>query len=113
MSEFPKCPQCDSAFTWEDRSMLVCPECGNEWLCAPEAEEMDAGISIVDSSDNTLADGATVAVIKDLKVKGSSFVIKVGNRVKNIYLVDGDHGIDCKIPGTGSMQLKSEFVKKV
>lgn len=113
MSELPKCPQCDSGFTYEDRSMYVCPECGNEWLSAPEAEEMDAGISVVDANGNVLADGDTVAVIKDLKVKGSSSVIKVGTRVKNIRLVAGDHDIDCKISSIGSMKLKSAFVKKV
>ena len=93
--------------------MYVCPECANEWPCAPESDELDAGVSIVDSNSNILSDGDTVAVIKDLKVKGSASVIKVGTRVKNVRLVAGDHNIDCKISGIGSMQLKSEFVKKV
>ncbi len=93
--------------------MYVCPECANEWPCGPASDEMDAGVSIVDSNGNVLSDGDTVAVIKDLKVKGSSSVIKVGTRVKNIRLVAGDHNIDCKVPAIGSMKLKSEFVKKV
>jgi len=93
--------------------MYVCPECANEWPCSPASDEMVAGISIVDSNGNVLSDGGTVAVIKDLKVKGSSSVIKVGTRVKNIRLVAGDHNIDCKVPAIGSMKLKSEFVKKV
>lgn len=93
--------------------MYVCPECANEWPCSPASDEMVAGVSIVDSNGNVLSDGDTVAVIKDLKVKGSSSVIKVGTRVKNIRLVAGDHNIDCKVPGIGSMKLKSEFVKKV
>jgi len=113
VNELPKCPQCDSAFTYEDRAIYVCPECANEWPCAPESDELDAGVSIVDSNANVLSDGDTVAVIKDLKVKGSAFVIKVGTRVKNVRLVAGDHNIDCKISGVDSMQLKSEFVKKV
>jgi len=93
--------------------MYVCPECANEWPCSPASDEMVAGVSIVDSNGNVLSDGDTVAVIKDLKVKGSSSVIKVGTRVKNIRLVAGDHTIDCKVPAIGSMKLKSEFVKKV
>lgn len=93
--------------------MYVCPECANEWPCSPASDEMVAGVSIVDSNGNVLSDGDTVAVIKDLKVKGSSSVIKVGTRVKNIRLVAGDHNIDCKVPAIGSMKLKSEFVKKV
>jgi len=113
MSELPECPQCGSAFTYEDRSMFVCPECGNEWSSAfePVAAAADAGV--VDCNGNTLSDGDTVAVIKDLKVKGSSVVIKVGTRVKNIRLAEGDHDIDCRMPGVGALQLKSQFVKKV
>jgi protein PhnA len=93
--------------------MYICPECGHEWTSDSESEEVDAGAGVVDANGNVLADGDTVAVIKDLKVKASSSVIKVGTRVKNIRLVAGDHNIDCKIPGIGSMKLKSEFVKKV
>jgi len=110
MSTLPNCPQCDSTYTYEDQAMLVCPECGHEWSKdAPEQNES----SIKDSNGNPLEDGDTVTVIKDLKIKGSSQVVKVGTKVKNIRLVDGDHDIDCKIPGIGAMKLKSEFVKKV
>ena len=116
MSTLPPCPKCNSEFTYEDGSALVCPECGHEWSSAQDAESDSAGDSdarfIRDSVGNVLADGDTVTVIKDLKVKGSSSVVKVGTRVKNIRLVDGDHDIDCKIDGIGAMGLKSEFVKK-
>ena len=90
--------------------MLICPECAHEW--SPTEGDDDA-TKITDANGNTLADGDTVSVIKDLKVKGSSAVVKVGTKVKNIRLVDGDHDIDCKVPGIGAMKLKSEFVKKV
>lgn len=110
MSTLPNCPQCDSIYTYEDQAMLVCPECGHEWSKdTPEQNES----SIKDSNGNPLEDGDTVTVIKDLKIKGSSKVVKVGTKVKNIRLVEGDHDIDCKIPGIGAMKLKSEFVKKV
>ena len=112
MNKLPPCPQCDSEFTYEDRNLYVCPECANEWL--PGAvEEGDEPSSVKDANGNLLEDGDSVTVIKDLKVKGSSSVVKVGTRVKNIRLVDGDHNIDCKIEGIGAMKLKSEFVKKV
>ena len=93
--------------------MLICPECGHEWSkdSAPAATA-DRGLVVRDAHGNTLADGDSVTVIKDLKVKGSSSVVKVGTKVRNIRLVDGDHDIDCKIDGIGAMQLKSEFVKK-
>ncbi|AKE52547.1 zinc ribbon domain-containing protein YjdM [Kangiella geojedonensis] len=110
MSTLPNCPQCDSTYTYEDQAMFVCPECGHEWSKdAPEQSES----SIKDANGNPLEDGDTVTVIKDLKIKGSSQVVKVGTKVKNIRLVEGDHDIDCKIPGIGAMKLKSEFVKKV
>lgn len=109
MSNLPKCTQCESEFTYEDREMYVCPECGHEW---PQSGEVIEEVSIKDSNGNVLQDGDTVSVIKDLKVKGTSLVVKVGTKVKNIRLVDGDHDIDCKIPGIGPMKLKSEFVKK-
>lgn len=112
MSQLPNCPQCDSSYTYEDQNMYVCPECGHEW--SQNAEENNADEqSIKDSNGNILQDGDTITVIKDLKIKGSSQVVKVGTKVKNIRLVDGDHDIDCKIPGIGAMKLKSEFVKKV
>jgi protein PhnA len=110
MSDLPACPNCQSAYTYEDRGMLVCPECGHEW--APGSEDASDEKQVRDANGNVLSDGDTVTVIKDLKVKGSSTVVKVGTKVKNIRLVEGDHDIDCKIDGIGAMQLKSEFVKK-
>jgi len=112
MSPLPACPKCQSAYTYEDGAQLICPECGHEWsasAAAPVADEMRV---IKDAVGNVLQDGDTVTVIKDLKVKGSSLVVKVGTKVKNIRLADGDHDIDCKIDGVGAMGLKSEFVKK-
>lgn len=113
MSTLPPCPECGSAYTYEDGLLLVCPECAHEWspdaAAAPAAEE---GFVVRDANGNVLQDGDTVTVIKDLKVKGSSSVVKVGTKVKNIRLVDGDHDIDCKIDGIGAMGLKSEFVRK-
>ena len=112
MSEMPACPKCQSPYVYEDRALWICPECGHEWSAA-QAVDGEEGAKIVrDANGNPLADGDTVTVIKDLKVKGSSLVVKVGTKVKNIRLVDGDHDIDCKIDGIGPMQLKSEFVKK-
>ena len=112
MSALPPCPNCNSEYTYEDGQMLICPECAHEWS-ATTAEPGDESRTIKDSVGNTLQDGDTVTVIKDLKVKGSSLVVKVGTKVKNIRLVDGDHDIDCKIDGIGAMKLKSEFVRKV
>ena len=112
MSSLPKCPQCSSEFTYEDGSMYICPECAHEWPKDAAAEATEEKRVIRDANGNELNDGDTVTVIKDLKVKGSSLVVKVGTKVKNIRLVDGDHDIDCKIDGIGSMGLKSEFVKK-
>jgi len=113
MSLLPACPKCQSAYTYEDGVQLICPECGHEWPAQrsePTAEEVRV---IKDAVGNVLQDGDTVTVIKDLKIKGSSLVVKVGTKVKNIRLTDGDHDIDCKIDGIGAMGLKSEFVKKV
>jgi protein PhnA len=92
--------------------MYVCPECGHEWAIEAAPEDVDQGLVVKDSVGNLLADGDTVTVIKDLKVKGSSAVLKVGTKVRGIRLVEGDHNIDCRIDGFGAMQLKSEFVKK-
>ncbi|MED4568957.1 zinc ribbon domain-containing protein YjdM [Brevibacillus agri] len=112
MSKLPNCPKCNSEYTYEDGSMLICPECSHEWTLQAEAE--DSGEKVIkDANGNILQDGDTVTVIKDLKVKGTSLVVKIGTKVKNIRLVDGDHDIDCKIDGFGAMKLKSEFVKKV
>ena len=113
MSELPNCPKCKSEYTYEDGSLLVCPECAHEWAPQAEIEVADAQKVIKDASGNVLADGDSVTVIKDLKVKGSSSAIKIGTKVKNIRLVDGDHDIDCHIEGFGAMKLKSEFVKKI
>ncbi len=111
MSALPACPQCKSEYTYEDGAMYVCPECAHEWSkdAAAASEEVRVW---KDANGNVLQDGDSVTVIKDLKVKGSSLVVKVGTKVKNIRLIDGDHDIDCKIDGIGAMQLKTEFVKK-
>ena len=111
MSDLPHCPMCNSAYTYEDGGLLVCPECAHEWPREAEAAESDE-LVVKDANGNPLADGDSVTVIKDLKVKGSSLVVKVGTKVKNIRLVEGDHDIDCKIDGIGPMKLKSEFVRK-
>jgi protein PhnA len=113
MSDLPKCPKCGSKYTYEDRNMYVCPECAHEWAKDAVVETTDNIRIVNDAYGNALQDGDTVTVIKDLKVKGSSSVVKVGTKVKNIRLVEGDHDIDCKIDGIGPMKLKSEFVKKV
>lgn len=109
----PNCPQCDSEYAYQDGELLICPECAHEWK---QGEQLEESISIKDANGNVLTDGDTVTVIKDLKIKGSSVVIKVGSKAKNIRLLpdanDG-HDIDCKIDGIGAMKLKSEFVKKV
>jgi protein PhnA len=111
MSTLPDCPACKSGYTYEDRGGFVCPECAHEWRAGAAAAE-DVARSVRDAVGNVLQDGDTVTVIKDLKVKGSSSVIKVGTKVRNIRLVEGDHDIDCKVEGIGPMQLKSMFVKK-
>jgi protein PhnA len=113
MSSLPPCPQCASSLTYDDGTMLVCPECGHEWKEAAHIATADETPVIRDAFGTPLSDGDTVTVIKDLKVKGSSSVVKVGTKVKGIRLVpEGDHNIDCRIEGIGSMGLKSEFVKK-
>lgn len=108
----PACPKCGSEYTYEDGAMFVCPECAHEWPQVAAAEAEGERV-IKDSNGVVLQNGDTVTVIKDLKLKGSSLVVKVGTKVKNIRLVDGDHDIDCKIDGIGAMSLKSEFVRKV
>jgi protein PhnA len=113
MSSLPPCPKCSSEYTYEDGENYVCPECAHEWSTIAKVQNDDAAKIVRDASGNVLSDGDTVTVIKDLKVKGSSSVVKVGTKVKNIRLVDGDHDIDCKIDGIGAMGLKSEFVRKV
>ncbi|GAB7562494.1 zinc ribbon domain-containing protein YjdM [Methylobacillus methanolivorans] len=111
MSELPNCPQCSSTYTYQDGELLICPECAHEWSATSE-ESTASDFIVKDANGNLLQDGDTITVIKDLKVKGSSLVVKVGTKVKNIRLVDSDHNIDCKIDGIGAMKLKSEFVKK-
>lgn len=112
MSNLPPCPACGSEFTYEDGATLVCPECAHEWSPDETTETETDELTVMDANGNRLSDGDSVTVIKDLKVKGSSSVVKVGAKVKNIRLVEGDHNIDCKIDGIGAMKLKSAFVKK-
>lgn len=113
MSALPACPQCQSEFAYEDGNMYICPECAHEWSAQAAVTAEDGGKIYRDSTGNVLMDGDTVTVIKDLKLKGSGGVVKMGTKVKNIRLVDSDHDIDCKIDGFGAMSLKSEFVRKV
>ncbi|NRD77353.1 alkylphosphonate utilization protein [Bacillus sp. BRMEA1] len=113
MPNLPKCPKCNSEYTYEDGNLLICPECAHEWTLESEKENSEDQRIIKDANGNVLNDGDTVTIIKDLKVKGSSSILKLGTKVKNIRLVEGDHDIDCKIEGFGAMKLKSEFVKKV
>lgn len=113
MSEIPNCPKCESAYVYEDGNLYICPECAYEWSIEDDLTGSDNATGVTDSNGNVLTDGDTVTVIKDLKVKGTSKVVKVGTKVKNIRLVEGDHDIDCKVDGIGAMKLKSEFVKKV
>lgn len=113
MSPLPQCPQCNSEYTYEDGNQFICPECSYEWSKDLAEEQIQQEHRIVkDAHGQVLEDGDTVTVIKDLKIKGSSQVVKVGTKVKNIRLVEGDHDIDCKIEGIGAMKLKSQFVKK-
>jgi protein PhnA len=116
MSTETKCPQCGSENIYADGNLWICPECSHEWSAhagaSSENSEEATSHVIKDANGNILQDGDTVTVIKDLKIKGSSSVVKVGTKVKNIRLVDGDHDIDCKIDGVGQMGLKSQFVKK-
>ncbi len=110
--QVPTCPKCNSEFAYSDGALFICPECGHEWDAQTSAESDD--VIVKDAVGNLLQDGDTVTVIKDLKIKGSSQVVKIGTKVKNIRLLDhGDHNIDCKVEGIGPMKLKSEFVKKV
>lgn len=114
MSALPPCPKCGSEYTYEDRSLLICPECAHEWNPAAATDTpAETGRVYRDSTGAILQDGDSVTVIKDLKLKGGSGVVKMGTKVKNIRLVDEDHDIDCKIDGLGAMKLKSEFVKKL
>ena len=111
MNIVPKCPACSSEYSYEDGDLFVCPECAHEWLKA-SADAVETTNVVRDAFGNELKDGDSLTVIKDLKIKGTSLVVKVGTKVKNIRIVPGDHDIDCKIDGIGAMQLKSGFVKK-
>ena len=115
MSDQTACPKCKSPYAYSNGSLMVCPECNNEW--SPEEDKADqlseeASKFIKDANGNILQDGDTVVLIKDLPVKGAPKALKAGTKVKNIRLTEGDHNIDCKIDGFGAMALKSEFVRK-
>jgi protein PhnA len=113
MTGLPPCPKCQSSYTYEDRALFNCPECGHVWSADDKGEGEADALVVRDANGTVLQDGDTVTVIKDLKAKGTSTVVKVGTKIKGIRLVEGDHNIDCKVPGIGPMGLKSEFVKKV
>jgi protein PhnA len=114
MNNLPSCPKCNSEYTYQDGALFICPECVNEWYTESEEKNVENNFVVKDAHGNVLKDGDTITVIKDLKIKGSSQVVKVGTKVKNIRLLsEGDHNIDCKIDGIGAMKLKSEFVKKI
>jgi protein PhnA len=110
----PPCPACSEPYAYAQGLLWICPMCGNEWSVIDDSEGVGADPLITDAHGTPLADGDTVTVIKDLKVKGSSLVVKIGTKVRGIRLAEGfgGHDIDCKIDGVGPMQLKSEFVKK-
>ena len=116
MNKIPICPICDSKYTYEDGHLIICPECSYEWIPVSESEEIeelkDEKI-YRDAHGAQLKDGDSVTVVKDLKIKGSSEVIKRGTNIKDIKLKDGDHDVDCRVPGIGNMELKSEFLKKI
>ncbi len=109
-----KCPKCSSEHVYQDGLLWICPECAHEWDPNRQGGDDQGEGVIKDANGNVLSDGDSVTVIKDLKVKGSSLVVKGGTKVKNIRLTDGadGHNIACKIDGIGAMNLKSEFVKK-
>ncbi|MEO8117918.1 MAG: zinc ribbon domain-containing protein YjdM [Rhodoferax sp.] len=112
MSNLPACPQCTLENTYLDGDNYVCPDCAHEWSAQAVAEDSEEGDGVIkDSNGNPLADGDAVILIKDLKVKGSSTVLKKGTKVKSIRLVDGDHEVDCKMDA-GSFMLKACFLKK-
>ena len=113
MEQLPNCPKCNSEYTYEDRGLLICPECAHEWSADASSDE-EAEFTVKDSNGATLRSGDDVTIIKDLKVKGSSSVVKVGTKIKNIRLVESadDHNIDCKITGVGAIKITPKFVKK-
>ena len=113
MEQLPNCPKCNSEYTYEDGSLLICPECAHEWNADSSSQEEEE-FTVKDSNGATLRSGDDVTVIKDLKVKGSSSVVKVGTKIKNIRLVESadDHNIDCKITGVGAIKITPKYVKK-
>lgn len=112
MQNLSPCPKCKSEYTYQMDSLMVCPDCGNEWDPNEAVEEVEVGLVVKDANGTILVNGDSVVIAKDLPVKGAPKSIKAGTKVKNIRLVEGDHNIDCKIDGFGSMALKSEFVRK-
>lgn len=114
MENLPKCIKCGSESTYEDGVLYICPECNHEWPIETETEDLKGEFIVKDAHGNTLKDGDSITIIKDIKIKGTSSVIKIGLKVKNIRIVEGadGHNIDAKVPGFGPMMLKSEFVKK-
>ena len=114
MSDLPNCLSCNSEYTYEDSGLLICPMCGHEWTKASEVEKQEAAL-VRDVNGNILNDGDNVSIVKDLKVKGSSNVIKQGTKIKGIRIVDPEdgHDLDCKVPGFSRMALKSSVVKKI
>lgn len=113
MSNLPNCPKCHSAYTYKDRDLHICPVCANEWTTEVMSETKEVEKVYRDANSNVLNNGDSITVIKDLKIKGSSTVVKKGTKVKNIRLIDEDHDIDCRVDGIGPMKLKTEFVKKL
>lgn len=113
MTSLPPCPKCNSEYTYEDGASFICPECGHEWNASDSAAQDEDQLIVKDANGTILADGDSVTIIKSLKVKGASSMLKIGTKVKNIRLCEGDHNIDCRIDGFGAMKLKSEFVKKL
>ena len=118
MSQLPNCPECSSQYTYQDSTLFICPECNHEWPVESVEVSQESSTRVIrDANGNPLQDGDSITVIKDLKVKGSSSVVKVGTKVKNIRLIDpmenADHDIDCKIQGLGGLKLKSKHVKKL
>lgn len=107
----PPCPKCQSEYVYQDQASLLCPECGFEWN-PDHQQENDESLSIKDANGTLLQEGDKITLIKDLKVKGTSSVLKVGTKAVIKRLVEGDHDLDCKVDGAGAMMLKSEFVKK-
>jgi protein PhnA len=113
MSTLPACPKCNSEYTYEDGDLFICPECAHEWpKNSSEITTDDDQLIVRDANGNILVDGDNVTVVKDLKIKGTSSVIKVGTKAKIVRIVEGDHDLDCKVDGMGAMMLKSSVVKK-